>query len=360
MRKFVWAGTAVVVLGAAAVYYAADFAARNPDSWFGRCTYVAAYIGSKCNPFAGISAAVAHRCPSDGVTEVCAVVQKPKPDAIPEEQEPAAVQGGDVDEPIRVEPQAGFVMPFEPEDAEPVVPPSEETPEPTFGPGEESEVPTEVAAPASDTEEAVPPAMPYVEDDVPACKKGGSCGKCGGSKDCCEKCNKGSDIILNERNYDTPCDRDCCEKCEKCDKGCCAKDCCDWFLSFFGIKSCGKCCNDQPAPSDAEGQDEGTATRHDDVPNCQEDPAYDHQYPSCPFMSCPYPYAHHAVVTTNDAVQPKKKKTRKKPATSPQGQPATKKPGCGEGATCPGHPDVDTMEARPSDVEPGPFGDGPF
>ena len=37
MRKYVWTGTAVAVLGIAGTYLAADRAVRYPDSFLGRC-----------------------------------------------------------------------------------------------------------------------------------------------------------------------------------------------------------------------------------------------------------------------------------------------------------------------------------
>src|SRR5437588_12909195 len=79
MRKLVWAGTAVVLLGAVAVYFAADYAAHHPDSWFARCTAVAGYLGGKCNPLAAISTSVAQHGPAEQGVAVCDPVQIPKP-----------------------------------------------------------------------------------------------------------------------------------------------------------------------------------------------------------------------------------------------------------------------------------------
>src|SRR5206468_3435279 len=51
MRKLVWCGAALLVAGAVAVYVAADYAARHPDSYLGRCAAAAAYIGARSNLF---------------------------------------------------------------------------------------------------------------------------------------------------------------------------------------------------------------------------------------------------------------------------------------------------------------------
>jgi hypothetical protein len=452
MRKFVWAGTAVVVLCAAAVYLAADYAARYPHSWFGRCAYVAGYIGSQCNPFAGLGASLAHQMPPADEPQVCEGVQKPKPgfeaDVIPAvihaEEPKADASEADINEPIKVEPHTSFVVPFEPEETS-VVPPSEETPEPSFGPEEESEYPSpEVAAPAGEEEDAAPPAMSYVEDDPPACPKCGKCttgccekGTCTkrGAKGCCETgdcCKTGANSCCDASTCTKRGAKGCCEKgeccktgttgccdkstCTKCGTGgCCAQGCCGWFMSFFGIH-CGKCCTDDtittPAVNDdletfsgsgisgsstEENAPKNEASKSDDVPNAQEDPSYDHQYPSCPYTGCPstgcmYPYYNHAPVPTpedtssDEAVHPKKK--RKKTASPSQVRtqggiydpqepgervdtPAAttplfpikpmKKPTPGEAEEeSEAHPEVDTMEARPTDLERDPFATDPF
>src|SRR4051812_10739592 len=37
MRKLIWSGTAMVLLMAGGMYFAASYAAQNPDSFLGRC-----------------------------------------------------------------------------------------------------------------------------------------------------------------------------------------------------------------------------------------------------------------------------------------------------------------------------------
>jgi hypothetical protein len=315
MRKIVLAAVAVVVVGTAAMYLAADHAARNPDSWFGRCIYVAGYIGSRCNPFAGIGAAAARRALPAQAPPVCQAAEKPNTEM---PKPPAQAEAEEVSEPIQVEPQPGFIVPLDPDEI-PAVPASEETPEPRFGPGEESEVPAAVPAPADAGEEAPIPPVPSEIDDPPACPKCGPCPKA------------------------------------PCDKGCFS-----WFLGFFGVDCCGKCCTDKAAVVNDEPQEEGTndqaGTGHD-VPDCREDPAYHQQYPSCPYTGCPHPYSYHPAGTMPVESVPGKKPV-KKPACNSQPKPV--KPCCGDGEQAKPHPDVDTMEARPTDLEKDPFAGVPF
>jgi hypothetical protein len=361
MRKLVWAGTAVVVVYAAAVYLTADYAVRHPDSWIGRCTYIAAYVGSKCNPFTGLSAA-ARPAMTGAAPTVCEGAQEPKPNAAPG-QEPAPVAGEEASEPIAVQQQIPFTRQFEPAE-DPGVPASEETPEPRFSAGEESEAPA---------------AMGTSEGDKPVCTKCGTCCKDG-----------------------------------------CAKSCCDWFACFFGIKRCGKCCADKAAVPEAQAPEEGTAPKTESpvtdgnkagkaekesdtdrklrqafglecgevkkpinpdvkvtpvpegiwsfcedvitwgnyVPDCQEDPSYHQQYPGCPATGCPYPYSHYPVGTTPIECMPGKTLQPKKPASTTGPKPPKKCGGEIKDREC--HPPVDTMEARPSDLEKDPFANGPF
>jgi len=424
MRKLVWTGTAVVVLGAAAVYLAADYAAHHPDSWFGRCTAAAGYLGSKCNPLAGLSAAVAHSTPSGEAVEVCAAVQVRKPDNVPDAPD------GEVNEPIKIEPQPGFVMPLDPADFPQTVPASEETAEPGFGPGEESEPPSGFAAPAHEDEASTPSAMPYVEDDAPVCKKCGTC-----PQDCCDKGPCAKDCAQGncaKTSGTTDCGKGCCEKttgvqethtgcvifgiginsdggligsvvCKPCcANGCCVQGCCNWIMSWFGLEGCGQCCESKPgvkqpvsADSDAPADDKPAEdkSKNDDVPNCQEDPSYSHQYPSCPYTgnpsgSCPYCPSYHLPAMTApedsplDEVVPPKKKVKKTASNSlmhlmPQSYESFLDPfslgarGSGiaaalravkiiDGEDGEVHPEVDTMEARPTDVDKIPSSDEPF
>src|SRR5437016_924072 len=130
MRKYIWGGTAVVMLGAVAVYLAADYAGRHPDSWLGRCAETAGYIGMRCNPFASLSGAATPLadkpcCRPDA--EACAEPEdvECQPEAAPETVAPVADEAS---EPIQIElPRFGQdVEPAAPE----AVPTGEETAEP--------------------------------------------------------------------------------------------------------------------------------------------------------------------------------------------------------------------------------------
>jgi len=313
-------------------------------------------------------------------------------------------------EPIRVEPQPGFILPVEVEAFPQPVPASEETPEPRFGPGEESEFPAQVAAPAHEDEQGTPPAMPYVEDDAPACKKCASC-----PQGCCTKspCAKNA---AKDCSAKTSCSKDCasatCAKgcttppCTACSsvkstcgaKVCCVQCCCDWLMNAFGLASGGKCCDSKPLATQpvlplsdsptievpAPDKSKGDSGKNDDVPNCQEDPSYSHQYPSCPYTGAPcntcpyYPSMHNPEKVAPegsplDELLPAKRKAKKSPASSllrlmPQTYTGLFDPislgvrhdgvaSALRAVTVPAaedwdiHPEVDTMEARPTDVD---------
>jgi len=402
MRKLVWAGTAMVGLGAAAVYLAADYAAHHPDSWIGRCTTVAGYLGSKCNPLGGLAAAVSHHPAADEEALVCDAGKEAKSDDLPDVPEAVAdAAEGEVNEPIKVEPQPGFIMPFDPVEFPQAVPASEETPEPRFGAGEESEVPTEVAAPAHEDLQNVPPPMPYAEDDPPACKTCGACPEgCRANGTCAKDCDKGDCAKRTCKQGDGPTTS-------------CAQCCRDWFMSMFGHRTCGKCRVSKPtatqpvaadpaATSECPARNKPTSdssevpapnkptsdSSNDDVPNCQEDPSYSHQYPSCPYTGsptgiCPFPHPATTAPETSplEEVMPPRKKVKKPDPTSllllpPQRYGSLLDPlarGAGSrtvsslralkmttGVECEVHFEVDTMEARPTDVDQVPSSEEPF
>jgi len=121
----------------------------------------------------------------------------------------------------------------------------------------------------------------------------------------------------------------------------------------------------------AEPQEVSQETSHyfhdEEPPQCLEDPAYQHQYPGCPYTEkCPQS----TPSTKTDAVRSMKPKNKKpadedlKPQSrmiNPQNYdlPARLRqllPGDStEAEEQPSHPEVDTMEFRPSDARPGEF-----
>jgi hypothetical protein len=88
-------------------------------------------------------------------------------------------------------------------------------------------------------------------------------------------------------------------------------------------------------------------------PNCKEDPAYHYQYPGCPYTGV-CPYSGKSVSDSMDAPKPEEKKS---PMSEPA--PAGKRghrnvPSCKDppgSEDTPVHPEVDTMECRPSDAK---------
>jgi hypothetical protein len=95
MRKLIWGGAVLTLGGAVAVYCAARYASRNPDSWAGRCARVASYLGTSYNPFLSVGhAARDHAC----CQMPPLVANKPERQPRPAEAEEAC----DAPEPIEV------------------------------------------------------------------------------------------------------------------------------------------------------------------------------------------------------------------------------------------------------------------
>jgi hypothetical protein len=57
MRKMFWCLSSAGIVSFGLMCWAADYGARHPDTWVGRCVINFASLGAHCNPFAGSGAA---------------------------------------------------------------------------------------------------------------------------------------------------------------------------------------------------------------------------------------------------------------------------------------------------------------
>jgi hypothetical protein len=74
MRKWVWYGVGMTVACAVGVYVAADYAAKHPDSYVGRCVLTAAHVGMRSNPLVVMEPTLARRAVSEMAVQVGHVV----------------------------------------------------------------------------------------------------------------------------------------------------------------------------------------------------------------------------------------------------------------------------------------------
>jgi hypothetical protein len=114
------------------------------------------------------------------------------------------------------------------------------------------------------------------------------------------------------------------------------------------------------AQTPAAGPDvpDGSATVHPGAPaKCQEDSAYPYQDPGCPYPGArpAHPGKPAAVPQTQGGAE-EQSVPPAKPSAHKTGR-AMNDEGCEE---CPPHPEVDTMEFRPSDARPGEFDPQPM
>ncbi|HYT89550.1 MAG TPA: hypothetical protein VEL76_12660 [Gemmataceae bacterium] len=336
MRKVFWCAAAGLVACATAVYFVADYAAKHPDSYWARCVNGAASFGLYANPFVHVTTTGASKVIKEVGQQVNgagnAVAAQGAGNAQGDvarmfvgEQVLVNEKNFDVRQDVPLE----DVLPFEPIKVEPM--PADpikdegenwifdgqsipsffpnETEEPRVGATEESELVGEDEM----VGELAPMPMPYAEEE---CEPHA----CPGSQPSCDS----------------------------------------WFwklLRLGGLIRPMPVADDgelapMPTPCDEETQEESTENQaNEQIPDCQEDPAYHHHYHGCPYMGgCPYPYSRAVpVVTPIERQQP-----------APEQAPVKKKPvieegngikkifwyGCDEESSPTG---IDTMEFRPSD-----------
>jgi hypothetical protein len=137
-----------------------------------------------------------------------------------------------------------------------------------------------------------------------------------------------------------------------------SKDDTGWWshvMSF--LKSAGK--KGKPAVAGEEVPD-GSATVHPGAPvKCQEDSGYPFQDSACPYpgaCACPEHKDKPAAVPETEGGAEEQSMPPHKPARHKSARPVSDE-GCEE---CPPHPEVDTMEFRPSDAHPGEFDQQPM
>ncbi len=399
MRKLIWCATAMTVFGAAAVYMAAQHAAEHPDSVAGRFFRVAGLVGMRCNPMMVIGG-LTHSKPASGPVDkpmgvpACAIpepapmIQPPPHVALPEFSD-----APEMTEPIVVDSEP----PALPVDAPPVgAPPVGETlpPPRALGPNEEGQdgstfiTPQEVTVPPDQV-----PEMPYVTDDDELFDDGAvkvgvkvqaMCGEesCPGARPKTlgeliagyltrlaggmEEPSALSDDPVQEDPVkdadDAPSDADMADEepaAEPMDEP--ATD--DMPAADEGPMNpyenavtpmSGYLPGPLGHPRSQEEQDSTTPPDGQPAP-LQEDPAYHHHYPSCPYTGrCPYPY-HYSVPRVEPVNPPRaeEQEPKSKPPVKPMKplKPVKKKfllLFMGEMDFC--HPDVDTMECRPTDI----------
>jgi hypothetical protein len=371
MRKLVWCGAALMVGCAVAVYMAADYATKHPDSYLGRCAAAAASLGARGNPFALAASMVnppsGHFAPPAGAGVACgamghdvaleeqAAEVKPAEACEPEErvemQEPE--EAAEPVEPIRPEVLPEMPFPCDREDEQ----------EGAFANGELVPLSGSVITPMQ-TEEP----MPSIE--VPGCMT--------------------PDEDTSEMIAAPLADEECPASCEyelmpsspeaSCEQSPCTGGGCCWLyrlIKFAGLYW-------QPAPEetveiaveeveilpmptecgddDTEMQDEGTVTpetpeettpeTETPASQCPQNDSYHHHHDCCPYMGCPYPYSR-AVPVVTPVETPRKVRTRKKPRESTSAKPASVewvwKQLFGELTEMPWQTGIETLEFRPTD-----------
>lgn len=387
MRKVVWLGAVLIVASAAAVYMAADYAARHPDSYLGRCAAAAVYISARSNPVtvaadmvrgdsmlvaskAGAAAVCGGALVPDGDNVDCEVAAKPQAGAENDAQEREPAEAAEVTEPIQPE-----VLPQEPNTEEmhwacpgslPVVPMQTEEPTPVSELGADSaisefdpavfnreveanevvESATVVGPVSIEVEviesEAIP--VPAEEEDEAKGCAAAAC-PCNGDKPCCAGC--------------------CWLKCLMKMVGCCPCSSCEEAPEAEATP-CGPEILEMPVPcDDDEPQDEGVEECPGEEAPSNWVPSYHHYHGGCPYMggSCPY-YRGTPIVTPVET--PKKPRRVKKKVKQADLKPVSINKfwkqlfSLSTDDETQKQMGIDTMEFRPSDDLREPPGHSPF
>jgi hypothetical protein len=394
MRKLVWFGAVMIVAAAVAVYMAADYAARHPESYLGRCAAAAVYLGAHGNPVT-VAAEMTHghgvhAAGQVGAAAICGVLGmpdcanphgecavKPVPDGDNQDEigEPAEAAEEPV-EPIKPE-----VLP-----QEPVVPAPEGNENPEGGIADGQMIPFTLPVVPMQTVEPMPGTEETHEDGwvdqvdllLPEKPAGGDRGN-----DSAEDAQAAPLDIFDVENPEAipapACDGDDTEACA--DHSCCHGGC--WLKALMKLAGWG--CESAtaeaveatpeerevlPMPTDCaddEAQQEGNEEQPlEEVLSCPM-PSYDndhYHHGGCPYMggSCPY-YRGTPVVTPVET--PKKVRIKKKPKQAPQKDMSLEKLwrkffSSGDDDETQKQRWIDTMEFRPSDDPRDPPGASPF
>jgi hypothetical protein len=398
MRKLVWFGAVMIVAAAVAVYMAADYAARHPESYLGRCAAAAVYLGAHSNPVTVTVEMVhghgVHAAGRVGAAAVCGVLGMP--DCANPQGEcavkpvPGADDEGDIGEPAEAAEEP--VEPIKPEVLlqEPIAPAPEgdENPEGGIADGQMMPfalpvVPMQTGEPMFGTEETHENNWVDQVDLLLAEEhREGDMGN-----DSAEDAQAAPldifDVSSPEAIPAPACDEDDADAAEE---GCADHPCCHggcWLKAL--MKLAGQGCEmlsesaavvevmleeremlPMPAAcADDAAQDEGNEEQPlEEAPSCPM-PSSDHyHHGGCPYMggSCPY-YRGTPVVTPVET--PKKVRSKKKPKPAPQQDMSLEKLlkklfNSGDDDETQKQRWIDTMEFRPSDDPRDPPGSSPF
>jgi hypothetical protein len=323
MRKLLWSCVGLGVLTAGGFYLAANYACRHPASVVGRCV-----IATLVQPLAGLGTMVVGSStggPLGGdaagtATEEMCIPDDPTPVAeeAPVEPAPPLPVSGVLEAPqAEVRAPAPIVIHEEPE---PATPPQPEEPSESES-KEPSGTPTVATASGPAVpEKTYPPLMPYCTDDATPMRM--------------PYADENEDSGAGQAGTDP-------------DNGT------SWWQRLFHLR----------AP---EGRVPGGAepSEPDGASDCREDGNYHQHYSGCPYTGrcCPDSPKPKAPVSARPDRKPHGKGEageEQEPPAEPEthGQKQHYK-GCRDGDDCPRHPEVDTMEFRPSDRGLNEYGPG--
>jgi hypothetical protein len=332
MRRLFWCSAAVIVAAAAAVYGAAEYAQQHPGSFLARCSFATYHLMVEYNPLSRAGHVVAARVPraTQGVavpacTGAATCTADHGQSVRGEAAEPAvlgelfsrdaftnlsrcqapATLTSDLQEPCQGPPSDSLEGPASI---------SGEAPGLTVQAGgvEESEDSPPTMPLSRDDDGDAPAVMPYIVDS--------------------------DDDSAQLFNY--------------------------WmglFRKAAGQSNEGQ----QPGADTAAGSSEESESMYGNVPaDCREDPAYNYQYPGCPYTgTCPK--GRGRLPTAKPQVAPKlmgdlEEQSPLPDSLVPQLKPVETKPDADSDDESPLHPDVDTMEFRHSDAHDGEFDPHPM
>ena len=316
MRKVFWCCAAAVVAAAGMFYWSADQALRRPHSFFGRCV-LGAYRVAEYTPISQFGTAM-----TGAVAQVNRCKTTPCPAA-------------------KAEPVA-----------DPTMPPAELSlpvfPDELLDAGEQARLPGKFVIDEDEEPQGAPKDAATGHDmpvaDKPCQDRPAWLGEifglrvepdAAGVAEECEEVSHNMPKIVDEEQGPAPTTMPYA-------KDGAEEDACQGFLSFWSSLFEGK--------SDEAGDQEECAPQDaNDPTRCQEDPAYHHQYPGCPYSgACPYTGKCYSPTYTT----PKPNAEEESEDPSPKSKPSepVKPPRSDDDGLS--QPKLDTTEFRPSDRSP--------
>jgi hypothetical protein len=359
MGKLFWYGMAGLVVALAGFWLTAVYMGRHPDSVFVRYGRAALPLGMDCDPILQVGQTVIQeagrvvfeRWASPELEEATPCVpDDPQPidEAIPAEQQPLLLIDHQVIEAIREQLPP---IPFERDEEPPLAdgakiaatPESPLAPEPPLAPSPlDADLPMPPDLPAEGqpepSGEQQPPAG--AESENPSSAPESSTVGVNESEKMPRCYDDDEDVpsrMPRAEDFETPPDTDALFR---------------FWLDLF-----------RSSKEDLDGQEESEAIHEEALPPCQEDPAYQYQYPGCPFTG-KYPVEDRPKLKHGAPLPETKQKKRSMiPDFDPNSLPVPERlkrllPQADseeeeEGLQPP--PNVDTTEFRPSDAKPGEF-----